>query len=206
MSGSHAAKKRKAAATVIFVAFLAIAALSGCSTQKLEDIIGPAPAPGARPIPTQQQSPNVASLVQPPQDVIVSENSANAGRDLAQDAEEAPVAPPAELPSILAVQEDQKRFTAETPWQAFVSADGVDATNADGTICSGRFSGERQSFKIGAKVDLACSDGSSARLEVLSGTAAAGTGRISIHNMAQTASISVDGAGRCKLTPVQLCP
>ena len=173
--------KRGVAAKLFLAASMVF--LSACSVQRLEDVMGPAPATGtASPAPAPSNS-----LTQPPQDVIASANPADAA---AQEPDTVPLTPPADMPDVLSVQEDRQIFTDKAPWRVLVSDGGVDAINADGTICSGRLTGNYQRLRAGAKIPLACSDGNLAQLEVPRTARDGSVGHVIFNGIAQGVSMS----------------
>jgi hypothetical protein len=172
--------KRGVAAKLFLAASMVF--LSACSVQRLEDVMGPAPATGtASPAPTPSNS-----LTQPPQDVVAFANPADAA---AQEPDTVPLTPPADMPDVLSVQENRQIFTDKAPWRVLVSDGGVDAINADGTICSGRLAGNHQSLLAGARIPLACSDGNLAQLEVPRTGRDGTVGHVIINGIAQGVSM-----------------
>ena len=178
--GLSPTSKRGVAAKLLLAAGMVF--LSACSVQRLEDVMGPAPAAGTASPPAAPSN----SLTQPPQDVIATANPADAA---AQEPDTVPLAPPADMPDVLSVQEDRQIFTAKAPWRVLVSDGGVDAINADGTICSGRLTGDYQRLRIGAKIPLACSDGNLAQLVVARAGSKGDVSRVIFNGIAQGVSM-----------------
>ena len=164
---------------------LIICGLAGCSAKRLEDMLGPS-----------------ASLIQPPQDLMapagqgqLAPGNTNSGPNLysmdpEDDQLQATIGPVELLPPVLAAQENENQFSDPVLWQVFRTNEGYDATNASGTMCSGRLIGGAPSIVTGQKIPLACSDGKSATLQVSGLTQSGATGQMIIDKVPQTARIA----------------
>lgn len=164
---------------------LVMCGLAGCSAKRLEDMLGPS-----------------ASLIQPPQDLMVSagqgqlapENT-NSGSSLysvdpEDDQPPATLGPAEQLSPMPVVQENANQFSDSVQWQVLRSSEGYDATNASGTFCSGRLIGGDSRIMTGQKIPLACSDGKSATLQVDGLTQSGATGQMIIDKDQQAARIA----------------
>ncbi len=151
-----------------------ICAVAGCTVRRLEDIIGPPPA--------ISQS-DASGVDEPPVQVAApSLASGDPGMQEPAAAERAPAifaAPP---------------INDRAQWQAFHSPEGYDATDAAGTLCSGRVIGGPAGIVKGQRIPLACSDGKSATLKVIELTAGGARGLVEVGEVQQSASIT-DAAG-----------
>ncbi len=151
---------------------------------RLEDVMGPAPT-------LAQPSQNVAlagtpSLALPPADSFVAADPA-APSDPGEK-ETAPLAPSERLSPLLAAQENKSLFSSSRQWIGFQAENGIDATNAEGTVCSGRLNGDH--VVSGQKILLACSDGKSATLEIHQLDTSSAKGIMIIDKVLQTALIN----------------
>jgi hypothetical protein len=142
--------------------------LTGCGVRRLEDVMGPGP-----------------SLAQPPADVNVSPDPTNPIEE-----EEASITPAERLSPLLAAQEDRTLFSDPTHWIAFQTENGIDATNAAGTMCSGRVNGDMGNLVRGQNISLACSDGKNATLEIRKLIANGADGVMIIDKVSQSATIT----------------
>ena len=158
--------------------FLGLALMvSACSVNKLEDVMGPGPNAQQAATPIAAKSPPATapplSLAAPPADLSIPQ-SAKAVSEAESLISAEPtlgtrVLPEEGAPSpLLAAEEDQTKFSPTSPWRAILNIDGIDATNAEGTTCSGRYGSDKQQVSVGLKVFLACSDGGTGVLQILS--------------------------------------
>ena len=152
--------------SIMFGTMLAVAA---CSVTKLEDVMGPGVKSPQIAVPA---APKALSLASPPPDLSDPAKGNNnievetiaLGYTLARPilAGESVVSP------LIAAGEEQSNFSVDFPWRAIVGPDGIDATNAEGTICSGRYATGTSKLTSGSKIELACSDGETAQFQLLS--------------------------------------
>ncbi len=173
--------------------FLGLALMaSACSVNKLEDVMGPgttAPQNAAQ-ITSKSVLPATPSpsLTHPPTDALdirPGKAVSEIGSKTAGDSDPGtPVVPEDVAASpLLAAEDDQTKFSSAYPWRAILSVDGIDATNAEGTICSGRYGNNTHQLSVGLKILLACSDGETAVLQVLSLQPDAVHGNLKIGNI-----------------------
>ena len=158
--------------------FLGLALMvSACSVNKLEDVMGPgANAPqGATQVAAKSPPPAAPplSLAAPPADLSIPQSAKAISEAESLIAAEptlgTQVLPEEGAPSpLLAAEEDQTNFSPTSPWRAILNVDGIDATNAEGTTCSGRYGSDKQQASVGLKVLLACSDGGTGVLQIIS--------------------------------------
>lgn len=150
---------------------------------RLEDVVGPPPT-------LAQPSQNAAlagtpSLALPPADTFAAADPAAPDDPSEKDA--APIAPSERLSPLLAAQENRSLFSSSRQWIGFQAENGIDATNAEGTVCSGRMNGDH--VESGQNILLACSDGKSATLEIRQSDISGAKGMMIIDKVSQTASI-----------------
>jgi hypothetical protein len=157
--------------------------LTGCGVRRLEDVLGPGPSLAQPPKDTGMAM--TQSLAQPPADVNVPPDPTS---PIAK--EEAGIAPAERLSPLLAAQEDRTLFSDPKHWIAFQTENGVDATNAAGTMCSGRINGDTGHLTQGQKILLACSDGKNAALEIRKLIANGADGVMIIDKVSQSVTIT----------------
>lgn len=165
------------------VLFALAIGLEGCGIRRLEDIMGPGPAlndPQLVVPPTAK-----LSLVVPPADVFAPPTAA----DTANEINPTPDTKSEGLTPILQAQENRNLFSSAKQWVAFSVDNGIDATNSAGTTCSGRTNGGRD-LTVGQRIQLACSDGKLAMLEIRQLATNGASGVLIIDNVSQTAAIS----------------
>lgn len=164
--------------------------LTGCGVRRLEDVMGPSslaqPPGGTSPVPIPDSIPaarpaiaEAPSLNPPPIEAPIASQStaltappANINTpsisDSTGDPEEPDVQPPKpaeRLSPLLLAQENRTLFKANH-WVAFQTENGIDATDAAGTVCSGRLNGRSDHLVDGQKISLSCSDGKTATLAI----------------------------------------
>lgn len=157
--------------------------LTGCGVRRLEDIMGPGPTL-AQPQLIAPPPANL-SLAVPPADVFAPPTADDTANEINPSTETKSEV----LTPIMKVQENRNSFTSEKQWVGFSVDNGIDATNAEGTTCSGRTNGDRD-LAIGKKIMMACSDGKWAVLEIRQLVADGATGMMMIDKAPETAVIS----------------
>jgi hypothetical protein len=164
---------------------LVVCGLAGCSAKRLEDMLGPSQL-----------------LIQPPQDLTATAGQGQFApkntnlepnfysAELEDDQQPAAFGAAEQLSPIPAAQENANQFSDSVQWQVFRSSEGYDATNASGTMCSGRLIGGDSRIMTGQKIPLACSDGKSATLQVSGLTQSGAIGQMIIDKDQQAARIA----------------
>jgi hypothetical protein len=166
------------AISVRALALAAVLVAGGCGLNRLEDVPTTAALDG-----------RAASLASPPADLIAPARSGtvDAHAAAAGAVPAAPVEAKDEVPSLAAAEPPP--VEPSVTWIVRYRDEGFDAEDRQGNVCSGRADAGSASFRAGAAIALACSDGRAGILRIASVSDGRGRGYLALGKSEEPAQV-----------------